>query len=135
MQDGCDNSCGYCRTTIARGPAVSLPAEEAVRRALEIEAKGFHEIMLTGVNLTMYDHDGEGLGGLVEKLLAALGDGMRLRLSSMTSVDLQVMPLPRSSSPRSTTVCWPAQAGTAMHSSITAAIRNAKNRFIFIFPL
>ena len=83
VQDGCDNSCGYCRTTIARGPAVSLPAEEAVRRALEIEAKGFHEIMLTGVNLTMYDHDGEGLGGLVEKLLAALGDGMRLRLSSM----------------------------------------------------
>ena len=83
VQDGCDNSCGYCRTTIARGPAVSLPAEEAVRRALEIEAKGFHEIMLTGVNLTMYDHDGEGLGGLVEKLLATLGDGMRLRLSSM----------------------------------------------------
>ncbi len=83
VQDGCDNSCGYCRTTIARGPAVSLPAEEAVRRALEIEAKGFHEIMLTGVNLTMYDHDGEGLGGLVEKLLDALGDGMRLRLSSM----------------------------------------------------
>ena len=83
VQDGCDNSCGYCRTTIARGPAVSLPAEEAVRRALEIEAKGFQEIMLTGVNLTMYDHDGEGLGGLVEKLLAALGDGMRLRLSSM----------------------------------------------------
>ena len=83
VQDGCDNSCGYCRTTIARGPAVSLPAEEAVRRALEIETKGFHEIMLTGVNLTMYDHDGEGLGGLVEKLLAALGDGMRLRLSSM----------------------------------------------------
>lgn len=83
VQDGCDNSCGYCRTTIARGPAVSLPAEEAVRRALEIEAKGFHEIMLTGVNLTMYDHDGEGLGGLVEKLLDALGAGMRLRLSSM----------------------------------------------------
>ncbi len=83
IQDGCDNSCGYCRTTIARGPSVSLPAEEAVRRALEIEAKGFHEIMLTGVNLTMYDHDGDGLGGLIEKLLASLGGGMRLRLSSM----------------------------------------------------
>ena len=83
IQDGCDNSCGYCRTTIARGPSVSLPAEEAVRRALEIEAKGFHEIMLTGVNLTMYDHEGDGLGGLIEKLLSSLGDGMRLRLSSM----------------------------------------------------
>ncbi len=83
IQDGCDNACGYCRTTIARGPSVSLEADEVVRRALKLESEGFHEIMLTGVNLTMYDHEGEGLGGLVEKLLAALGGGMRLRLSSM----------------------------------------------------
>ena len=83
IQDGCDNSCGYCRTTIARGPSVSLPASEVVERALRLEAEGFHEIMLTGVNLTMYDHEGDGLGGLVEKLLKALGSGMRIRLSSM----------------------------------------------------
>ena len=83
IQDGCDNSCGYCRTTIARGPSVSLDADEVVRRALHLEAEGFHELMLTGVNLTMYDHEHEGLGGLLEKLLAALGSGMRLRLSSM----------------------------------------------------
>ena len=83
IQDGCDNCCGYCRTTVARGPSVSLSPDAVVRRALDIEARGFHEIMLTGVNLTMYDHDGEGLGGLIEKLLGALGSGMRLRLSSM----------------------------------------------------
>lgn len=83
IQDGCDNHCGYCRTTIARGAAVSLPSDEVVERALKLEREGFHEIMLTGVNLTMYDHDGEGLGGLVEKLLAAVGSGMRFRLSSM----------------------------------------------------
>ena len=28
IQDGCDNSCSYCRTTIARGPSVSLDADE-----------------------------------------------------------------------------------------------------------
>ena len=83
VQDGCDNHCGYCRTTIARGPSVFLDPDAVVERALRIEAEGFHEIMLTGVNLTMYDHDGSGLGGLVEKLLAKLGDGMRIRLSSM----------------------------------------------------
>ena len=83
VQDGCDNSCGYCRTTIARGPSVSLDADTVVERALRIEAEGFHEIMLTGVNLTMYDHEGDGLGGLVEKLLSRLGSGMRIRLSSM----------------------------------------------------
>lgn len=83
VQDGCDNHCGYCRTTIARGPSVSLDADSVVERALRIEDSGFHEIMLTGVNLTMYDHECDGLGGLVEKLLARLGKDMRIRLSSM----------------------------------------------------
>ena len=83
IQDGCDNHCGYCRTTIARGASVSLDSEEVLKRALKLEEEGFHEIMLTGVNLTMYDHEGEGLGGLCEKLLSHLGNGMRLRLSSM----------------------------------------------------
>ena len=83
IQDGCDNHCGYCRTTIARGASVSLDSEEVLKRALKLEEEGFHEIMLTGVNLTMYDHEGEGLGGLCEKLLSRLGNGMRLRLSSM----------------------------------------------------
>ncbi len=83
IQDGCDNHCGYCRTTIARGPSVSLSEDEVVNRALKLEEEGFHEIMLTGVNLTMYNHEGNGLGGLVEKLLSRLGSGMRIRLSSM----------------------------------------------------
>ena len=83
IQDGCDNACGYCRTTIARGPSVWLDSDEVVRRALKLEREGMHEIMLTGVNLTNYDHSGEGLGALMEKLLKALGSDMRLRLSSM----------------------------------------------------
>lgn len=83
VQDGCDNHCGFCRTSIARGPSVSLPEEIVVERALKLEREGFHEIMLTGVNLTMYDHGGNGLGGLCEKLLSALGDAMRIRFSSM----------------------------------------------------
>lgn len=83
VQDGCDNECSYCRVHIARGKAVSLESATVVERALALEAAGFSEIMLTGVNLTMYDHTREGLGGLLEKLLASLGDGIRLRLSSL----------------------------------------------------
>ena len=83
VQDGCDNSCAFCRVHIARGASTFLDADTAVRRALEIEKNGYHEIVLTGVNLTMYDHEGRGLGGLLEKLLAALGPDMRLRLSSL----------------------------------------------------
>ena len=83
IQDGCDNNCGFCRVHIARGPSRSLDADEVVKRALEIEKKGYHEIVLTGVNLTMYDHTGRGLGGLLQKLLEAVGPDMRFRLSSL----------------------------------------------------
>ena len=83
IQDGCDNNCGFCRVHIARGPSYSLDSELVVQRALEIEKQGYHEIVLTGVNLTMYDHRNRGLGGLLEKLLAALGPDMRFRLSSL----------------------------------------------------
>lgn len=83
IQDGCDNNCGFCRTHIARGKSSFLKPEIAVQRALEIEKAGYHEIILTGVNLTMYDHDGEGLGGLLEKMLEVLGPDIRIRLSSM----------------------------------------------------
>jgi threonylcarbamoyladenosine tRNA methylthiotransferase MtaB len=83
IQDGCDNDCAYCRVHVARGKAVSLDVATVIQRARELEAEGYHEIMLTGVNLTMYDHEGAGLGGLLEKLLPALGPDIRLRLSSL----------------------------------------------------
>jgi len=83
VQDGCDNNCGFCRVHIARGPSSFLNADTAVERALEIEKNGYHEIVLTGVNLTMYDHKGKGLGGLLEKMLEKLGPDMRFRLSSL----------------------------------------------------
>lgn len=83
VQDGCDNNCAFCRVHIARGKSSFLQAEEVIRRALEIEKNGYHEIVLTGVNLNMYDHNGDGLGGLLEKLLKALGPDIRIRLSSL----------------------------------------------------
>ena len=83
IQDGCDNSCGYCKTTIVRGPSRWLDGDEIVRRVLKLEEEGLHEIMFTGVNLTNYDHNGEGLGGLMKKILSACGKDIRFRLSSM----------------------------------------------------
>ena len=83
IQDGCDNSCGYCRVTLARGDAVSLHREEVVRRSLALEQEGFSEIVLTGVNISAYLSEGEGLGGLLRSLLSALGPDIRIRLSSL----------------------------------------------------
>ena len=83
IQEGCDNECAYCRVHVARGKSQSLERGEVIKRALELEAAGFSEIVLTGVNLTMYDHEGEGLGGLLLELLPTLKETTRIRLSSM----------------------------------------------------
>ncbi|MHC1693560.1 MAG: tRNA (N(6)-L-threonylcarbamoyladenosine(37)-C(2))-methylthiotransferase MtaB [Sphaerochaetaceae bacterium] len=83
IQDGCDNACAYCRVTLARGDAVSLDRDEAIRRSLVLEQEGFTEIVLAGVNINAYRSHGEGLEGLLRELLAALGPDMRIRLSSM----------------------------------------------------
>lgn len=100
VQDGCDNNCGFCRVHIARGPSQSLPWEVVVQRALEIERKGYHEIVLTGVNLTMYDHRGQGLGGLIRHLLAAVGPDMRFRLSSLEPDHIDDLLLEQLADPR-----------------------------------
>lgn len=83
VQDGCDNSCGYCKTTIVRGQSRFLDSSEVVKRVLKLESEGFHEVMLTGVNLTNYDHNGRGLGGLLSEILKNVGPDIRFRLSSM----------------------------------------------------
>jgi len=83
IQDGCDNTCAYCRVTLARGAAVSLAADEVVQRALALEAQGYPEIVLTGVNITAYNAAGIGLGALLQRLCVAMGPTMRLRLSSL----------------------------------------------------
>lgn len=83
IQDGCDNSCAYCRTSIARGKGVSLDEDEVVRRAKALEEKGFHEIVLTGVNLASYNDRGTNIGKLCSKLLSSLSDDIRIRFSSL----------------------------------------------------
>ncbi|HET6485216.1 MAG TPA: tRNA (N(6)-L-threonylcarbamoyladenosine(37)-C(2))-methylthiotransferase MtaB, partial [Spirochaetia bacterium] len=82
IQDGCDCSCAYCRVPMARGRSVCLDAEEAIRRAAYLEASGFREIVLTGVNVSSYRFRGMSLGGLLRCVLSAT-DKARLRVSSL----------------------------------------------------
>jgi threonylcarbamoyladenosine tRNA methylthiotransferase MtaB len=83
IEDGCDNACSYCRVTLARGNAVSLPASQALERTLEIERRGYREIVLTGVNITAYRDGDLDLAGLVRLLLDHLCSDTRIRLSSL----------------------------------------------------
>ena len=90
VQDGCDNHCTFCVTTIARGPGRSRPLQEVLREVQALAAAGYQEAVLTGVHLGSYGHDrGErdGLYRLVRTILDRTKI-RRLRLSSLEPWDL-----------------------------------------------
>ena len=47
---------------------MSRPAEEVIREVAGLEAAGYAEVVLTGVNIAAYDHGGRRLEGLVRAL-------------------------------------------------------------------
>jgi threonylcarbamoyladenosine tRNA methylthiotransferase MtaB len=88
VQNGCDHRCTFCSIWQARGPSRSVPVE-AIRYAVERELeRGAKEIVLTGVDITSYDHDGTRLGSLCQQLLSAIPALTRLRLSSLDSIEI-----------------------------------------------
>jgi len=90
VQDGCDNRCTFCVTTIARGPGRSRTVDEVIAEVNYLVAAGYQEVVLTGVHLGSYGHDRgqrEGLMGLVQALLART-EIPRLRLSSLEPWDI-----------------------------------------------
>ena len=90
IQDGCDHACTYCIVHVARGKAVSTPAEEVVREARRYLELGAKELVLTGIDLASYRDGGVGLTELCSTLLeeadkAALPGALpaRIRASSI----------------------------------------------------
>jgi len=81
VQNGCDHRCTFCIIPYGRGNSRS------VRRLC---ARGYHEIVLTGVDLTSYGGKLPGapkLGTLVKQILKHVPELARLRLSSIDSVE------------------------------------------------
>lgn len=96
VQDGCDNHCTFCVTTIARGVGRSRAVSQVladVRAVLQPGSDGngaAQEIVLTGVHLGSWGQDlaaGLHLRHLVQAILAET-DVPRLRLSSLEPWDL-----------------------------------------------
>jgi threonylcarbamoyladenosine tRNA methylthiotransferase MtaB len=90
VQDGCDNACTFCITTVARGEGRSRTIADVVAEIRMLHGMGYQEAVLTGVHLGSYGHDlGEanGLFYLVRAILADT-DIPRLRLSSLEPWDL-----------------------------------------------
>lgn len=129
IQDGCNHQCAYCRVRLARGASVSLESDQVLARVKELEAHGYREIVLTGVNITEYRDPRDRRFQLPEliNLLTSTHGEYRIRLSSLEPEMINEKLLAAVSHPR---VCphfhIPVQSGSdrilkAVHRPYTAA--------------
>lgn len=59
IQEGCQQFCTYCIIPYTRGPLRSKKPEDVIREIQELEEKGFHEVVLTGIHIGCYGKDFE----------------------------------------------------------------------------
>ncbi|MBI3166833.1 MAG: tRNA (N(6)-L-threonylcarbamoyladenosine(37)-C(2))-methylthiotransferase MtaB [Chloroflexi bacterium] len=88
VQDGCDNKCTFCVTTLARGEGRSRPLADVINDVNAALAGDSKEIVLTGVHLGSW---GQEMNSHLRELVKALlreTDVKRLRLSSLEPWDL-----------------------------------------------
>jgi threonylcarbamoyladenosine tRNA methylthiotransferase MtaB len=91
VQQGCDHRCTFCVIPYARGPSRSVPMGIIADQTRRLATAGYREIVLTGVDLTAYGADLPGrpsLGQMVRRLLAAVPELGRLRLSSLDPAEI-----------------------------------------------
>ena len=87
IQDGCDEHCTFCMTTVARGANRSRQTGELVREAAVL-AETHPEIVLTGIHIGSYGLDiGTCLSALVSRLMEAV-PSVRFRLSSLEATEV-----------------------------------------------
>jgi threonylcarbamoyladenosine tRNA methylthiotransferase MtaB len=91
VQNGCDHRCTFCIIPYGRGNSRSVPMGAVVEQVRTLVAGGYREVVLTGVDVTSYGGDLPGapsLGQLARRLLAAVPDLERLRLTSLDPAEM-----------------------------------------------
>ncbi|MCW6507502.1 tRNA (N(6)-L-threonylcarbamoyladenosine(37)-C(2))-methylthiotransferase MtaB [Hyphomicrobiales bacterium BP6-180914] len=90
IQNGCDHRCTFCVIPFGRGASRSVPIAQIIDRVKELVAAGARDVVLTGVDITSYGDDLDdriSLGTLVTRVLRAVPDLPRLRLSSLDCIE------------------------------------------------
>ena len=82
IQDGCNYRCSYCRICYARGNSVSLNHSQVINRIQNLETKGWEEVVLTGVNLSLYKSGNVDFTGLLNLIIQNTNKIM-IRISSL----------------------------------------------------
>ncbi len=61
IQDGCNQFCSYCIIPMARGRVRSRQKEQVLHEAEKMVARGYREIVITGIHISSYGMDFEGV--------------------------------------------------------------------------
>lgn len=91
IQNGCDHRCTYCIIPYGRGNNRSHTITEIVNACNLLVARGYSEIVFTGVDITDYGTNLPGkprLGQLIKRVLSLCPDIKRLRLSSIDVAEI-----------------------------------------------
>jgi len=90
IQDGCDNSCSYCKIPLVRGSLRSRDLSKIKQEVSRLINRGFKEIVLTGICLGSYGKDFKArieLSDVIEEIITLPGE-FRVRLSSIEARDI-----------------------------------------------
>jgi MiaB-like tRNA modifying enzyme len=88
IAQGCNGSCSYCITKLARGDLVSYPLKDLVRRVDQALGQGTKEILVTSQDTAAYGMDGnDRLPDLLKAICDLPGD-FRVRVGMMNPDNL-----------------------------------------------
>ncbi len=91
VQNGCDHRCTFCMIPYGRGNSRSVPIGVIAEQIRVLIAENYHEIVLTGVDVTAYGADLPGkptFAQMIRRILALIPNLQRLRLSSIDVAEI-----------------------------------------------
>lgn len=86
VQEGCDLFCTFCIVPMARGRSRSVPPRRVLDELQRLAARGFQEVVLTGIHLGGYGRDLATPLGLAE-LVEMIGEAAPLPRVRLSSID------------------------------------------------
>ena len=82
VQDGCNNFCTYCIIPYTRGRIRSRNPKDVVEEVIRLAKRGIKEVVITGINLSSYEYEGNDLLKLLN-LVSEIDGIERIRMGSL----------------------------------------------------
>lgn len=86
IENGCNWGCTYCAIPHFRGTKIrSKPADTVIEEAQRMVRDGIKEIVISGINIALYNYNGLDLGKLLD-LISKIDGDFRIRIGSIDPI-------------------------------------------------